>query len=289
MDPNNQNPQGDGDAVKKLEQDLQNLTQQAAATGQTPAPVTPPAPLTASVPEVPPVAPVIPPTSAAPAEANVPSPEMPKKGSPLLIVAIILALVAVLAVVVYVFGAKLLAPQPTPTPIAVVETTPTPDPTANWKTYTNGKLLVSLRYPTENGLQVFTYPTNDLDIAINKGQYDPLYFELIRLPNLNLQDWYHKAYASTKQDQVQPPELQNGPQIDSLNSYKADFNLEGAGKITFIFIQKGIDLYEIHIPTTANSTQNQILSTFKFIEATPAASPVVSPTASPSSSPTATP
>jgi hypothetical protein len=194
-----------------------------------------------------------------------------QKGFGLLPVIIIIALIGVVGYLIY-QNTQLrnlgVNPSPALTNSAtnLPETSPTSDPTANWKTYTNDKLLVSLRYPTESGLQVFTYSTNDFDIAINKGQYDSLFFELVRLPNLDLQDWYHKAYTSTKQDRAQPPELQSGPQIGGLNSYKADFNLEGAGKVIFIFVQKNKDLYEIHVPISGNEIQYQILSTFKFTQ-----------------------
>jgi len=170
-------------------------------------------------------------------------------------------------------------PTPFPTPSS------TPDVTASWKKYTNDKMLVSFRYPTENGLQIFASPTNDLDIAINKGQYDPLFFELVRLPNLTVQDWYPKAYASAKQDQTKPPELQSGPQIGGLNSVRADFNMEQSGKITFIFIQKGKDLYQINIPISGNETQYQILSTLKFSSASPSAVPSTTPVSTSSALP----
>lgn len=112
MDPNNQNPQGDNGAVKKLEQDLQNLSEQAA-TAEQPVPVSPPIqqPPPPETPTITPV-PVVPPVTST--EENVTIQGNTKKGSPLMIIAIILALVAVLAVVAYVLGAKLLSPSPKP-------------------------------------------------------------------------------------------------------------------------------------------------------------------------------
>jgi hypothetical protein len=198
---------------------------------------------------------------------------MKQKGSALIII-LILILLTVIGFFVY---KDYLSPKGTILGPFVPFPTATADPTASWKTYTNNDLLVSLRYPAENGLQVFSYSTNKFDVTINSKQYAPLYFELVRLPNENLQDWYQKAYSATKQDQVQPPDLQTGPQVGGLNSYEANFNLEGAGKITFIFIQKDKDLYEIHVPTTGNETQFQILSTFKFTGSTTSGPEVTSP------------
>ena len=106
MDSNNQNPQGDNSEVKKLEQDLQNLTQQAAATPRQPMPEEQPVQSFPQVPEVPPAISATPTTPVVPVETSAFVPESPKKGSPLMVIAIILGIVAVLAVVVYVFGAK---------------------------------------------------------------------------------------------------------------------------------------------------------------------------------------
>lgn len=115
MDPNNQNPQGDNGAVNKLEQDLQNIKEQAAVTQPQPENTQPAVPEMQSVPQVPEVTPVVAPPPApttVATETNNFVPESPKKNSPLLIIAIILAVVAVLAVVAYVFGAKLFSPTP---------------------------------------------------------------------------------------------------------------------------------------------------------------------------------
>jgi hypothetical protein len=107
MDPNNQNPQGGNDAVKKLEQDLQSIKKQEVVAQPAVPEIQPVQPAT-QVPEVPSVVPAQPTPQDAPAVSSAFMPESTKKGSPILIVAIILAVVAVLAVVAYVFGARLL-------------------------------------------------------------------------------------------------------------------------------------------------------------------------------------
>jgi hypothetical protein len=160
MDPNNQNPQVDNAAVNKLEQDLKNLSAQTPVTPQTPIPVQQPVVPPLEVPKAPPVMPVAPvvPT-VTPLETNIPVEEKPKKGSPIMIVAIILALVAVLAVVAYVFGAKLLSPKPSPTPLTTFMPTVTPTPSAtpivttNWQVYTNTKNFYEFKYPSNYSVQ----------------------------------------------------------------------------------------------------------------------------------------
>ncbi len=152
-------------------------------------------------------------------------------------------------------------------PVANPTAKPTVDPTAGWKTYANEKMKISLKYPSTSGFQIFYFPdNNDLVFAINTAQYDPIFFDVAYLPNTNLGKWYQMAYSATKQDQPQAPKLQDGPKIDGLESYKADFNFEGPGRTTFIFVQKGNGLYQINIPTTDNKEQYQILSTFKFTQ-----------------------
>ena len=140
----------------------------------------------------------------------------------------------------------------------------TPDSTANWKIYTNEKMNLTFKYP--ESLQTFSSQYNDYDVAINTAQYAPLYLEIAYLPNSNLQDWYEKAYKSARQDNPTPPALANGPTIDGSKSYQSDFNLEGFGKIRYIFIPVGKGLYQIHLPLAENEAQYQILSTFKFTD-----------------------
>lgn len=123
MDPNVQNPQGESDAVSKLEQDLRNIKEETAAVQSLPenpptVQVNQPIPEVPPVPNVTTIAPVTQVTESPPVipvQTNTFIPESPKKSSPILIIAIILAVVAVLAVLAYVFGAKLLAPKTTQT------------------------------------------------------------------------------------------------------------------------------------------------------------------------------
>lgn len=151
MDPNSQNPQGDSEAVKKLESDLEALTQKAKAEQNLPTePITVPD-------EQPAVAsPVVStsyttPVTSEPVNTQLPSTEVQpkpvKKSSPLMIVAVVLILLAVVAVVVYVFGSKLLTSKPVSTLTPVAAVTPSPDPTANWKTYADTNSGFEFKYP----------------------------------------------------------------------------------------------------------------------------------------------
>jgi hypothetical protein len=140
---------------------------------------------------------------------------------------------------------------------------PPPDITEGWEKYVNDKTKTSLKYPKDSGLQVFEYPANELTFSLKKQQYDPPFFDLVLLPNTELQDWYQKAYDESGDKNEMPP-LTPGEIIDGHASYISDFDLVGLGEIRYIFVQVGTDLYQIFIPISENSLQYQILSTLKF-------------------------
>jgi hypothetical protein len=305
MDPNNQNPQGDGGALNKLEQDLKNLNEQVASTSQQPEPVAVPTiPIEQAIPTTPPILnipntidqpPVMPPPVTVPAEpiATAPSTEgIPKKGSPLMVIAIILAVVAVLAVVGYVFGAKLLTPKTTQVactmeakicpdgssvgriapncefaacPVAVV----TPDPTANWKTHTDIKFGFSFKYPenivtqsTDIGakisglneeISVISEPTISHNFYVDK--------KLTNKYSFNEINWNYLTGDS---------QVCDGGMCDKVSDALQTVN----GKSRYTIVLGGL--------VYPDKVLDQILSTFKFIEATPSASPIASPSSSPS-------
>jgi len=302
MDPNTTEPQGDSEAVKKLEQDLQNLSQQQVPQEQPPA--------TQTVPPVqtPPVQPVMetpatPPTM--PATTNIPVSENPKKSSPLMVVAIILALVAVLAVVAYVFGAKLLTPQPTPTPIAVLTPSPTPDITANWNTYINSTYGYSVKLPGYIS-QLKIGPDNST--IINDADWN---FAKTDLSSL---DSVHKSIASTGAIDMEinsfpanvaqqnynlgctgsqlsfnqlNPTVSNTPSITGVEQYvqsEGISSISTAPEIKYwsskvCFIKNGIGYevsYQNYESSNPDQVFSQILPTFQFTSATPSASPTPS-------------
>jgi hypothetical protein len=288
MDPNNQNPQVDTAAVNKLEQDLKDLSAQTPVAPQTPAPAPQPVVPPLEVPETPavmPEAPVAPPVT--PTETNVPVEEKPKKGSPIMIVAIILALVAVLAVVVYVFGAKLLTPQPTPAPVAVVTPSPTPDVTSNWKTYTNTAIGFSVKYPS-NWRLVGTEASTDMigfgPANVGQDVQWGITISSDKTANQIIADMGKQFGTDRKvqQDQITVNGL-TATKVSVTTSSIPTWNLQQ------ILITNGGKIITISNGAIIDANFVIFYNSFKFTEATPSASPIVSPTASPSSSPSATP
>lgn len=161
MDPNNNQSQGDNSNLQKLESDLQNLTAQA----QEQPPISPnptvsqtetasPEPASPAVPAPQPITPGTPPE------------QQPKKGSPLLIISLVLVIVAILAIVAYILASGLLNPnnnvsQPplqtltpvvtrSPTPVATSSATPTIVPTTTPTT-------LSSMTPTPSATPATTY------------------------------------------------------------------------------------------------------------------------------------
>jgi hypothetical protein len=341
MDPNNQNPQGDSGALNKLEQDLQNLTAQVASTAQTSPlveqPVQPTSPVPDVVPSIP--TPIIPPPVmptpvpiTEPIETGTPIQETPKKGSPLMVVAIILAVVAVLAVVAYVFGTKLLAPKTTqvactmeakicPDGSSVGRVAPncefavcpsptaTTDPTVSWKIFIH-KSGYSIKYPDTIKIipMKMAAPDNtpdeeypDIMISSNTG-FDKPHLRILRLvkdfsdTKLSLIEIAQKYYqanldmtavpATSIQEPTQGTFL-GVPSVSYIVKNKAfksivDEYLGYSGNYHVIWLEK--DDYKYMIYWTEDLLMDQILSTFKFIEATTSGSPTTSPSSSPTTS-----
>jgi hypothetical protein len=289
MDPNNQNPQGDSEAVKKLESDLEALTQKAKAEQTLP---TEPVNIPEEYPTVtnptivtPPVVPTTPDVAIAQPQTPEVPPKPAKKSSPLMVVAIILIILAVLSVVVYVFGSKFINPKPvsTPTPIAVV--TPTPDSTANWKTYTDQINNYSFKYPDGWETYVITGGTNDTLMVAPKAQVDKV---------KNTQGSFGGGQFLTMTINITPSKLsipQNdefqqvtseAAKIDGVDALRYSTNIIqdmpgfSAGDRIISVRLNLINKSYMDIGLVDSSYQdvfNQILSTFKFISASPSASP----------------
>lgn len=307
MDPNNQNPQGGNDAVNKLEQDLQNLKQETPATPQQPVPVVEPLQPLPQVPEETPAPPVpsVPLPSAV--EANASTLDVPKKGSPLMIIAIILALVAVLAVIAYVFGAKLLTPQSTPTPIALKTPSPTPDVTANWKIL-NNKYGFSLKYPNSLsvlGVGIQVDETNAPDVIISSKSGNPqdntpalhinvspktsTVFKDMTLSQISQANYdANQANKNTFKQVIAPLKtttldgkpaytytiLANGFS-GKWSSWPVNASVSNIEKLTIVESENNGN-YFILVYSADDPTLAVILSTFKFTEVTPSGSPTAS-------------
>jgi len=287
MDPNSQNPQGESDSVKKLEQDLDTLTQKAKAE-QVPGAVSAPvaaSPVVSAEPVKPTepiaplmVAPVIPEVTPPKPTPVAPPPETPKRGSPLMIVAIILALLAVLAVVVYVFGSKLLTPKSvsTPTPIAVVTPSPTTDPTANWEIYTNNYWGFSIKYPQDKLTQCPNYTTDQGGIRFfNFGFSCPngtdVVYKIGIVGNVPASQ-YKEPKEPTTTEQISIDGKQATKNTYIYTESDATLFAQKESQEIVINLNKGILVLEQWGDNTDDKQMfDQILSTFKFVEVTPSA------------------
>lgn len=288
MDPNNQNPQVDNPAINKLEQDLKDLSQQTPTASQTPMPAEQPVPPTPEIPETPPVIPNTQTPPVAPVETNILVGQKPKKGSPILIIAIILALVAVLAVVAYVFGAKLLTQSPKQTACtleakicpdgsSVGRTGPncefaacqtsTPDPTANWKIFIHPTYKFQFKYPSQWSAVISQNAKANTLFGLNATSQSGVGGVEVREISTDPQD-FHTLTQSKVSESV--PVTING-----ISGYKMKYSNVVNGT-DFVFRNSDGLIYNIYINSENPEDLiifDQILSTFKFIEATPAASP----------------
>lgn len=334
MDPNNQNPQVDSSSMDKLEEDLKTLNEQSASNPQQAMPVTVPAAPLEQNPQVAPPALTIPTVDDQPPVMSPPTiPYQPqemiptngtdsKKSSPLMITAIILAVIAVLAVVAYIVGSKLLTTRSKPVactldvkicpdgtsvgriapnceygvcPVAVA----TPDPAVNWKTYTNVKYNFSFKYPSDweildkfegplmiapsanvasvsSTLNGTTLPETGKQLASTLTVYNNLentsvasndYWNVIKTL-MQVNGVTAQKYISTN-----IKDSPNGLYVAGNKTVTVVFSLDGAVIDYELRDEKYMTIFD------------QIVSTFKFAQATPS----VSPTASPSSSPTTNP
>lgn len=161
------------------------------------------------------------------------------------------------------------APCPSPTS--------TPDETANWKTYTDENIKVQFKYPSNWKDEVINSKSNAgfnyTQITLAKIEYfDPIPkgkpLIMITVSNTINQDLLSvyqntKITGSTKVDNI-PAEVRqhNSTSVDS----------------KYITFTKGEQSFEIESRLHTQSVEqelilDQILSTFKFLEATPSATP----------------
>ena len=129
----------------------------------TPIPPTPPIPTPQTpVPIQPPVQPPIQP---------IPVPEQPSKKIPkkLVIFSVVLLVIAIVSVVIKLFISNKTSPEPQTTSTEETQTTPSEplDPMADWKTYTNNGLGISLMYPPEWPDPVETLVSTSTEVIFN--------------------------------------------------------------------------------------------------------------------------
>lgn len=171
--------------------------------------------------------------------------------------------------------------------------TETPDPTASWKTYTNENIGFLLKYPSDWSLKPYDISTNY-----------PLHGLVQLTSNINSESLNERIILSywDNQNRLSLEEIENkykgeagGPDIYFPNGKMIDFLGKQAYKgenvscapmmcdrIAIIKDTKVIEIKSLYGGVNRNKAIfDQILSTFKFIEATPSAIPTSSPSASP--------
>lgn len=275
--------------IQKLEEDLKELEKDTnevpAGVDQTPTPQpSMPPPQTAPVPSV---------VSQTTPEAPPPPPTPTKKSNPVLWLAIGFLFLSIVGGGGYFVMNFAKRPQPTPSPTPTPTPTETPDPTASWKTYTNENIGFLLKYPSDWSLKPYDISTNyplhglvQLASNINSESLDGMiilsYWD--NQNRLSLEEIENKYKGEAGGPDIYFP---NGEMIDFLGkqAYKGE-NVSCApmmcDRIAIIKETKVIEIKSLYGAVNRNKEIfDQILSTFKFIEATPSATPISSPSASP--------
>lgn len=230
-------------------------------------------------------APVVdqPPTAPIP-PVNTPPPEVPtQKSSPIFAIALTVLLIAILGIAGYFLYTKYLVgtgsneaanTAVTPMPVAV---TPTPDPTANWKTYTNPQYGFSFKYPLGAKLGNAKFANSEFSIVLS-GMTDLQYEDLTV--------YVGKAWAFTNASASSNTNFK----IGGVNAYREDLPLGQNPPQSLVYVKNGNYYYTIQQVKNEDDAKiggifDQLLSTFKFIEASPSSSPISS--SSPSAVPLA--
>lgn len=234
-------------------------------------------------------APVVdqPPTAPIP-PVNTPPPEMPtQKSSPIFAIALTVLLVAIIGLAGYFLYTKYLggtgnkeAVNTVVTPAPVVAT-PTPDPTADWKTYKNNYWGISFKYPDSIFKPCSNYPINEKSGIQFWG------------PNFSCPDGHDAPYKIAfvgwdlgKYIEPKEPTSIENIVVGGRNAQKkiydytaADgplFDLKRSVSVVFTLNNGVIEIEQLGVNTDEQKAFDQILSTFKFVEASPSSSPISS-------------
>ena len=158
------------------------------------------------------------------------------------------------------------------TPVPSSTPTATADPTANWKTYTNTKYGFSFKYPTEYKYEENNYPKEEngiyshtIIVVANTKDFDP---EPVGKPFIQL------TISDSVDHKVLSELYNNTTTVDSIsaNGIQIDIRQATNGDKSFVFV-KNKSTYEFNLDSSLMNNFYQILSTFKFVEATPSATP----------------
>lgn len=301
MDGNNGQSDVNEDVMSKLEADLQKLTHEANSNTEVGETLRTDLPTNTQnlQPETQQPEPVIVEPSHHDIQNDPPAASEPtKKGSPMLIISLGLVVVALLAAIAYVIGIKFFSGAPKQIACTaeakvcddgtsvgrsgpncefdacpVVSATPeaTPDPTAYWKTYSNQTYGYSFKFPDTESIKVTNHTgylstvslinkvTNFEDLVVFISNSDQTPKNLTNAKTTNV--------SGVEAIRFSMPSGQNPPQesvyfSNNKNYFSIQFNWDDKDQ-------------------TAVDTFDQIMSTFKFIEATPSGSATSSPSATP--------
>ncbi len=300
MDPNATVPQGENyTPVEPVQPEVQippPLEETPTVTAPPATPVQPVVePTTPITPE-----PVTPPTITNPPVDQPPEPlvsqtpvEPPtKKNSPILMIAVILMLLAILVAGGYLLWTKFFnveSPTPEPTPVTEVIPTTTPNPTVNWEIYTNPTEKFSFKYPPTWTIDLTNENGDDrkenIQIKLNKDKANlSFYANMVGIGGLGKDyegtevtvDGY-QLYKFKSEDPVTKMTI-----VGITNSLENSLGVfEVSGK-TYSLTLSYPDSYDNQQVLQIETEFDQVLSTFKFPEATSTAIPKASPTSSPS-------
>jgi hypothetical protein len=192
----------------------------------------------------------------------------------------------------YYLGSRKTAPTITPEPVPTQTPTPIPtsDPTADWQICTNIADGFSIKYPDGYIInpQTCDYLPSYEEIEQESSDFKKNYVLTItsRQTSLSVEQWIKSknicpdwgANSPSCSNQVKGV-LPGSIQFDTLNRHYASID-------TIVKHDNGIDIFDISlgarnpnepISDIARNTYDQILSTFKFLEAAPEASPTSTP------------
>jgi len=144
------------------------------------------------------------------------------------------------------------------TPVASTIPTATTDPTANWKTYTNSEHGFSFKYPSGATYQLTNFPGSKFGIVFKN---------LTSFAYSNLTIIIDSSWGSTTPN---PDTIQNFT-LSGVQAYRKELPIGQNPAETLVMVQHGSDFTTLQMvkedkDTTIDSTFDQILSTFKFLD-----------------------
>lgn len=276
MDENNPVNQGGREEQKlqKLESELGELEKKAAGQSQ-------PGPAESQP------SPPSPPTEPAPPPAS-PEPTPPSTGKSKIVIWVGLGflILALVAIGTYYVSSRRATPTITAIPSPISAPTSTPDPTVNWKTYTNDFDKYSAKYPSNWYLNPASAEGNGTDIADsdisnfaevpNPDDTEHIRVNIIAFNNeseMPLQKWLEENDTEQiySEDTITVAEITGVLREESNSDFLQLPEIKSAIAIYLPYRNKVYRILAFPSDSKHKEILDQILSTFKFIEATPSA------------------